>query len=164
MAITRNQRLFGRGPRGCFLTVGTGIVCWRISERMEPWPIHGHPAFGLAALMVSTVITLAIAAWAIKSLPVKDRGYALIMVGAYRYFRHPLYASFLISFDFGLALYLDHWVMMAWAFAQYPIWDLNMVGEERLMEREFGENYRMYCRKTGRFFPRWWRTYREHNM
>jgi protein-S-isoprenylcysteine O-methyltransferase Ste14 len=152
--MTRYERLFGTGPRGVFLTVGTGVVCWRISERMEPWPIHGQPWFGVTALVVSTVITLVIAAWALRSLPPKDRGKALIMVGAYRHFRHPLYASFLIAFDFGLALYIDHWVMMAWAIAQHPLWHWNIAGEEKLMQREFGENYRIYCRKTGRFVPR----------
>jgi protein-S-isoprenylcysteine O-methyltransferase Ste14 len=129
------------------------------ADAAGPLPIHGQPAVGWAALGISLIPTLAVAGWALRSLPPADRGKTLITSGAFRYFRHPLYASFLTFFDFGLALYLDHWVFLIWALAQHPIWHWNMLHEEQLMRREFGDEYDAYCARTGRFVPRIWRRY-----
>jgi len=156
MPMTQYQRLFGTGPRGIAITLATLVIAFVLASRIEPWSIHGSVQFGYAALGVSLVLTLAIAMWSVRSLPPADRGKALVTSGAFQYFRHPLYASFLTFFDFGLAIYLDDWVFIIWAVAQHPIWHLNMVGEERLMRNEFGDEYDAYCNRTGRFIPRFW--------
>ena len=157
MPLTNYERLFGAGPRGIVITLATLGIAAAAADRMGPWPVHGKPAIGWAALGVSLVSTLAVAGWALRSLPPADRGKALITNGAFRYFRHPLYASFLTFFDFGLALYVDHWVFIVWAVAQHPIWHWYLLHEERLMRREFGAEYEAYCAQTGRLVPRFWR-------
>ena len=154
--MTQYQRLFGTGPRGIVITLLTFWIAFMVAGRLGPFSIHKSTVIGYSALGLSLVLTLAVAAWSVRSLPPADRGKALVTSGAFRYFRHPLYASFLTFFDFGLAIYLDDWVFLIWALAQHPMWHVNMLGEERLMRTEFGEAYDAYCKHTGRFVPRFW--------
>jgi protein-S-isoprenylcysteine O-methyltransferase Ste14 len=74
--------------------------------------------------------------------------------GAFRYLRHPLYASFLLFFV-GLAYWLDHWVFVLWAVTTLPIWYLSAVHEEKLMRRDFPD-YEDHFRRTPRFIPGLW--------
>ncbi|HEY9078664.1 isoprenylcysteine carboxylmethyltransferase family protein [Magnetovibrio sp.] len=149
------QRIFGTGPRGLALSLATLAATWAVTHFINAAPIHGYDGFGLGALLVSIAVTAAGVAWSLKSLPLSSRGRELITSGAFRHVRHPLYASFLLSFDFGLALYLDHWIYMLWALAQFPLWHANVAGEERLMHETFGKAYVVYAARTGRFVPKW---------
>lgn len=152
------QRIFGTGPRGTVLSLLTLGLAWFLAPSLDWQPLHAHPNFGLTALLISIVITSAGMAWSLKSLPVEKRGRKLVTSGAFRRVRHPLYASFLLSFNFGLALYLDHWIYIVWAVMQFPIWTINVAEEERLMHDVFGQQYVEYCRRTGRFIPHWTRS------
>ena len=53
---------------------------------------------------------------------VRDRGVRLVTTGAYRYFRHPVYATLLACFDFGLAILLIFVLGSRWisSFLQIP--------------------------------------------
>lgn len=154
--MTSYERIFGTGPRGIFVTIATFAIAYTAVDRYGPWGMHGISILGYGALAISLAMTLFVAAWSLQSLPPADRGKALVTSGAFRYFRHPLYASFLTFFDFGFALYLDDWIFLGWAIAQHPIWHLNILGEERLMRNEFGAEYDVYCGRRGRFVPRFW--------
>jgi protein-S-isoprenylcysteine O-methyltransferase Ste14 len=154
MPMTQYQRIFGTGPRGLAISFATLFFTYAAADRYGPLTIHGSEMGGYIVLGLSVIATLAIAVWSVRSLPPSDRGKALVTSGAFQYFRHPLYASFLTFFDFGLAIYFDDWIFIAWAIIQHPVWHLNMLGEERLMRSEFGEDYDVYCKRTGRFVPR----------
>ena len=147
------QRIFGTGPRGTGLSLAMLAATWGLVDVVGLPAVHGHSGFGLMALLVSVVLTVAGAVWSLKSLPVDSRGRELVTQGAFRYARHPLYASFLLSFDFGLALYLDNWIYVFWALLLLPVWHANVAGEERLMCDVFGDAYKNYCKRTGRFWP-----------
>jgi len=153
--MTPFQRIFGTGPHGLALSLVMLAAAWVVTRLIDVYPIHGHEGLGLSILFVSIVVTSAGVVWSLKSLPVDSRGRELITKGAFRYVRHPLYASFLLSFDFGLAVYLDHWIYVFWALAQFPLWHANVAGEERLMHKKFGAAYAAYAACTGRFVPKW---------
>ncbi len=154
MSLTTYQRIFGAGPQGTIVSAITfGFTFW-----LDGWfnwpPLHGAATFGITVLVVASVATAAIVAWSLRSLPPGMRGKELVTAGAFHYVRHPLYAAFLGSFDFGLALFMDGWPFLVWAVLQYPIWHWNIAAEERLMHKEFGDAYAEYCRTTGRFLPK----------
>ncbi len=102
---------------------------------------------------VSILLTLFIIVWSVRSLPTADRGNKLCTSGAFRYVRHPLYAAFLSVFNFGLAVYLSNFIFIIWAVLLHPIWHYIIKYEERLMVDIFGDEYVVYQKKTGRFFP-----------
>jgi protein-S-isoprenylcysteine O-methyltransferase Ste14 len=107
-------------------------------------------------LGVGLIGLVALVVWSLRSLPPSARGRQLCTQGAFRYVRHPLYAAFLSHFNFALALFLGHPIYLLWAIALHPIWHVLMRSEERLMLRDFGEPYREYAARTGRFIPRFW--------
>lgn len=155
------DRLFGAGPRGLAISLGLLIVAWRLE------PVVGLPAIVAGAVLrwavfgVGVLGAAALAAWSFKSLPPADRGAKLVTTGAYRYLRHPLYATLLSSFDFGLAILLNNWIYLIWAVGLHGVWHWNIRKEEALMLQAFPDQYPAYCQKTGRFVPRLWCLRRE---
>lgn len=152
--MNRTQRLFGTGPRGLAVSVALLALTAYLAPLVQLPALHGEPALGQVALALASLLTLALVVWSVRSLPVTERGRSLATGGAYRYVRHPLYAAFLLFFDFGLAVYLDNWLYVLWALLLHPVWHLNIRGEEALMREAFAEEYDAYCAVTGRFFPR----------
>jgi protein-S-isoprenylcysteine O-methyltransferase Ste14 len=92
--------------------------------------------------------------WSLRTLKPKDRGQYVCTRGPFRYVRHPLYASFLSWFNFGLAIYLGHWAFMAWAVSLHPLWHWVIRKEEKDMQAQFGDEWVDYASRTGRFVPR----------
>jgi len=84
----------------------------------------------------------------------KPRDRKLVTLGAYKYFRHPLYAAFLSCFNFGLAVFLNNWIYVVWAVMLHGVWHWNIGSEEKLMCREFPKEYMEYSKKTGRYVPK----------
>lgn len=148
------QRVFGAGPRGAAFSLALLWLARETAERIGPAPIHGSPVLGNAAFALGGLLTAALVAWSLHSLPPAERGARLVTRGAFRWFRHPLYAAFLLFAAPALALKLDHWIYLAWAFALHPLWHVNVRYEERLMRARFGDAYDAYAAVTGRFFPR----------
>lgn len=77
----------------------------------------------------------------------------LVTDGPYSRIRHPLYSA-MMGYGAGLALLAANWVFLILAvliifglFARIP-------KEEQMMLGEFGEEYKAYMRRTGRFFPK----------
>jgi protein-S-isoprenylcysteine O-methyltransferase Ste14 len=77
----------------------------------------------------------------------------LVTAGLYRYVRHPMYSSFLLSAIAQLLL-LPNWVAGPSGLVGLAILFFFRVGkEEALMVETFGEQYRVYMRKTARIVP-----------
>jgi protein-S-isoprenylcysteine O-methyltransferase Ste14 len=78
----------------------------------------------------------------------------IVTWGAYSRVRHPFYASFLVCLV-GTVLALPHAGTIATL--AYAIVALNLTAareEKRLAASQFGEEYRQYMGRTGRFWPR----------
>ncbi len=79
----------------------------------------------------------------------------IVTFGAYRHIRHPFYGSFLIALA-ASALAAPHILTLLILVYGFVILNFTAAGEEeRLSASEFGEEYKQYIRRTGRFFPRW---------
>ena len=80
----------------------------------------------------------------------------LLQRGPYRYIRHPIYLSFLLT-SVGFLLLAENIVMVPLLFAltalKYP------KPEEEELIQLYGDAYREYRNRTGRFFPRLRRRY-----
>ena len=75
----------------------------------------------------------------------------LLQRGPYRYIRHPIYLSFLLT-SVGFLLLAENIVMLPLLFAltalRYP------KPEEEELIQLYGDAYREYRKRTGRFFPK----------
>ncbi|MEA1976838.1 MAG: isoprenylcysteine carboxylmethyltransferase family protein [Chloroflexota bacterium] len=80
-------------------------------------------------------------------------GHTLNTSGPYEFIRHPMYAS-LFLFFLGLSIMSSFWPLMALVVILLLFFNRIMGREEAMMIEEFGEEYRVYMKSTGRFLPR----------
>lgn len=148
------QRIFGTGPRGLLVSTLLLLLSYKFEGIAGLPEIHSSKVLGISVFSSSIVLTLALLIWSVRSLSPTDRGRKLITSGAFRFFRHPLYAAFLSFFNFGLAILLNNYIYLVWALLQHIVWHLNVLKEEQMVEGIFKEEYEEYCKNTGRFFPK----------
>lgn len=78
----------------------------------------------------------------------------LVTGGIYKFIRHPMYTAHLV-WAVAQILMLHNWIAGPWflitSTTQYL---LRVDSEEQMMIEQFGDAYKAYMRKTGRFFPK----------
>jgi len=77
----------------------------------------------------------------------------LVTTGPYARIRHPLYTA-MIGYGAGLALVTANWVFIVFAVMIIAGSAARVTREEQMMIKEFGEKYKAYIQKTGKFFPK----------
>ncbi len=125
--------------------------------------LPGGGAWPVAVGLVLFWVSVAFRAWAIRTLGryfmcvvVVQEGHEVIDIGPYARIRHPSYLG-LIGAMLGLGVALDNWAAIA--ICTLPTlfgFSLRLLSEERVLERELGEPYRDYMRRTKRLIPRVW--------
>lgn len=90
--------------------------------------------------------------WAMPEVIKKDQ--TLVTTGPYRWVRHPMYTSI---FVWALAYFLmsANWFIGATWLGLGLLAVRVAEAEEAALTEKFGEAYRVYIRRTGRFLPRW---------
>ena len=80
--------------------------------------------------------------------------HTLVTSGPYRWIRHPFYtsAALMIPASFLLAA---NWFFLAIGVAVFLLLAIRTRKEEENLIARFGESYRDYMQRTGRFVPRW---------
>jgi len=77
----------------------------------------------------------------------------LVTSGPYSHIRHPLYTA-MFGYGIGLALETANWVFIVFALVMIASLVARVPKEEQMMVEEFGEEYKAYIQRTGRFFPK----------
>jgi protein-S-isoprenylcysteine O-methyltransferase Ste14 len=82
----------------------------------------------------------------------EQRGTKVVSNGAFRYVRHPLYSACLL---FYLSFAVSTASIFSLAFFVVIFVFYNYIGsyEERLLDEKFGQEYRKYKRRTGKWVP-----------
>ncbi len=84
-------------------------------------------------------------------------GHSLVTRGVFRSIRHPMYAAHGL-WGIAQALLLQNWIAgLAMLAFSLPLYLWRVPREEQMMVEHFGEQYRLYMDRTGRFIPRLWR-------
>jgi protein-S-isoprenylcysteine O-methyltransferase Ste14 len=79
--------------------------------------------------------------------------HTLVTSGPYRWVRHPLYtvgSSMFISFG----MMADNWFIAALGILTFILMAIRTPKEEANLIEKFGDEYRDYMKRTGRFFPK----------
>lgn len=77
----------------------------------------------------------------------------LVTTGPYARIRHPLYTAG-VGWMASLALLTANWIFAVLAVVATAGLAARVPKEEQMMIEEFGEEYKAYMQKTGRFFPK----------
>jgi len=142
------------------LALWAGVIAFMISPRSMAWSSLPFPASVRWSGLALTVLTAALLTWTLRSLGpnltdtvVTRRAHTLVTRGPYQWVRHPFYdcmALFMLS----TALMMANWFVLAMGVAGFTILAArSRTEEDKLLER-FGEPYRAYQARTGRFLPR----------
>lgn len=137
-----------------------GVVAFVIEPRWMDWSAIGLPTYvrwigvpiGVSAAVLLIVVFRTLGP-NITDTVVTRANHTLVTAGPYRWVRHPLYCVG------ALALAADSLVTGNWYLALTGLLTITLLvirtrtEEEKLIER-FGDRYREYMARTGRFFPR----------
>ena len=143
-----------------------GIVLWgsviafMISPASMAWSSLSLPAAVRWSGVALASLTAILLVWTLRSLGpnltdtvVTRQAHTLVTRGPYQWVRHPFYDCMFL-FLIGTALMTANWFVLASGLAVFAILAArSRTEEEKLLER-FGESYRAYRQRTGRFLPR----------
>jgi protein-S-isoprenylcysteine O-methyltransferase Ste14 len=137
-----------------------GMIAWLIDPEWMNWSAVPLPVWLRWAGVGLGVASFVLTTWTFHTLGpnltdtvVTRKNAYLVTNGPYRYVRHPFYVSFLIAVVAN-GLTIANWFigglgLVAWLMLRAR----TALEEERLVAR-FGDDYRRYMERTGRFFPR----------
>lgn len=77
----------------------------------------------------------------------------LITTGPYHWVRHPMYVTF-FTISVTVALVTANWIIIIMCLLFGVLLPSVIQIEEQTLLEKFGESYRVYAERTGRFFPR----------
>jgi protein-S-isoprenylcysteine O-methyltransferase Ste14 len=142
------------------LVAVAGAVAYIVDPRSMDWSAVPLPAWvrwggvGLAALGGTLLI------WTFHTLGpnltdtvVTRRVHTLVTSGPYRWVRHPLYTATALAVV-GNSLTAANWFLLAAGGFVFAMMVIRTRREEKFLLDRFGDSYREYMARTGRFFPR----------
>jgi protein-S-isoprenylcysteine O-methyltransferase Ste14 len=152
--LSKRSRIFGVGPIGVFTSVLLlGLCLW--ADRVAGHPhMFAHGGAGKAVGLALVLLGIGLYASTVLALQAWWGRNQLCVAGPFRWFRHPMYASLITFMAPGLALYRNSWILVLWCVLLHPLWHRLVIKEEKMMQDCFGDQYRAYASRTGRFVPR----------
>jgi len=127
----------------------------RMAWASAPFPLWLRWA-GIAAGIVGGMLIL----WTMGTLGsnltdtvVTRKHHTMVTSGPYRWVRHPFYDSIALWFA-AVSLAAANWYLLAGGLATLALLVIRTAAEEERLLRRFGESYRAYMDRTGRFLPR----------
>ncbi len=108
-----------------------------------------------------SIATIPLIVWAYRTLgkqwtPPKlllRKQHTLVTSGPYRYVRHPIYAAS-FTFMIALAVATANWLVLLPMIVGTALLYAQVGREEAMLIERFGDDYRAYMKRTGRFLPR----------
>jgi protein-S-isoprenylcysteine O-methyltransferase Ste14 len=137
-----------------------GSLAWMINPQWMAWSSVPLPIWlrwiGFVFIAVWVVLfacTFQTLGRNLTDTVVTRKDHSLVTTGPYRYVRHPFYLAFFLAF-IGSSLVFANWFLLL--AGMVPCGFLvarTRIEEEKLIEK-FGDDYREYMSRTGRFWPR----------
>jgi len=138
-----------------------GLIDWLCGANWFPWAFLSFPLWVRWAGVALAVVVVVLMWWTMLALGSNYRGtmglhpnHTLITHGPYRFVRHPMNAVFPLA---GVVLFLLSANWLAGVPAIIIICTVGLVRspiEERQLIERFGDEYRAYMQRTGRFLPK----------
>ncbi|MBF0450597.1 MAG: isoprenylcysteine carboxylmethyltransferase family protein [Candidatus Magnetomorum sp.] len=153
MTIMKLKKIFGVGLFGALISVVLLLFIGCLDQ------ILGHPQIcaNLLSLKIIAFLLIAIGfglhCWTFFTLRYWWVENQLCTMGPFKYFRHPMYASWITFITLGVSLYLNSWIYLLWYVLLHPIWHRLVMTEEIMMKEIFGAEYQRYLESTCRFIP-----------
>lgn len=137
-----------------------GIIVYISNPALMSWSQVSLPIWvrwcgaGFCALCVALLLwTLPTLGTNLTDTVVTRERHTLVTRGPYRWIRHPFYVS-IVLVAIGVSLLAANWFMLASGTVTFGLLALRSRVEEEQLAARFGDSYREYQRRTGKFFPK----------
>lgn len=148
------------GLRLVALCCVVGLILYLINPEWMNWSSLPLPTWARWLGVAVGGVNLCFVTWVFHSLGknitdtvVTRREHKLIVTGPYRFVRHPFYLGALAGVVAG-TLVTANWFFGATGSVVFIVLVLRTSKEEAKLIERFGDEYRDYMRRTGRFIPR----------
>ncbi|HUG67846.1 MAG TPA: isoprenylcysteine carboxylmethyltransferase family protein [Pirellulaceae bacterium] len=150
--------LFGLRLSGIPFVIGG--IAWMIAPQRMSWASVPLPVWLRWLGLVFVGLGGFLLVWTFRNLGknltdtvVTRHNHSLVTTGPYRYVRHPFYLAGVVALTGG-CLVSANWFLLISGLVPFGFLVVRTrIEEEKLIER-FGEEYRDYMAKTGRFLPK----------
>lgn len=146
-----------------------GLILWMapivyiLNPHWMAWAGIGLPPLARWVGVGAGAVCVAMIYWLFSSIgnnisptSATRRQHKLVTHGPYRWIRHPLYTIGAITFlSFGLIA--DNWLIMLLGVLVFVVMAARTPKEEANLIEKFGEEYKAYMKRAGRFLPRLFR-------
>jgi len=136
------------------------ILAYLINPRSMAWSSIGLPEWLRWAGVVLGVMGAALIMWTLPNLGrnltdtvVTRKAHTLVSTGPYRFVRHPFYDAVALYLAAN-ALAAANWFLLLTGAAVVTLLVIRTKTEEEKLALRFGDAYRAYVSRTGRFLPR----------
>jgi protein-S-isoprenylcysteine O-methyltransferase Ste14 len=141
------------------LTLGS-TMAWLSKPALFGWASHPMPVGARWVGVAALACTVAWLIWMFNTLGrnltdtvVTRRDAHFVDHGPYRFVRNPMYTGILII-GMSLGLALGTWLIPVAASLMFTLLALRTRTEERYLIERFGDQYRDYMKRVGRFLPK----------
>ena len=149
------------GLRLCLLLAGAVFAAYLIDPSSVSWSSLQLPHWlRWVGAALGLVVVPSLLLWTFHSLGrnltdtvVTRREHTLVTHGPYRWVRHPFYGVVLM-WGLSMSLLTANWLIAVLVIAAIAMLVRRTSIEEGKLTERFGDEYRSYAAKTGRFFPR----------
>jgi protein-S-isoprenylcysteine O-methyltransferase Ste14 len=146
--------------RLCGVLGAAGLIAWLVNPELLGWSALPLPPWarwvGVGILGVAAVLltwTLSHLGKNLTDTVVTRKEHTLVTSGPYRWVRHPFYVTGLVG-TVSITLITANAYFAALGAVGLALLALRTPKEEANLIARFGDDYRAYMRRTGRFFPR----------
>ena len=146
-------RLFG-------FSMWIGLLIYMINPQWMEWSAFLLPSWLRWLGAAFGIMAIPLIYWMFSSLGknvtdtvVIRKEHSLITHGPYRLIRHPMYLFSFLYFT-GLSLLTANWFIWITGLLALALLIVRTPIEEAALIAKFGDEYRSYLKRTGRFFPR----------
>lgn len=136
-----------------------GLLAYVIEPRWMAWSSVPIPVGLRWAGVVLGALTAALLVWTFRTLGtnltdtvVTRREHTLVTSGPYRWVRHPFYVAFALATTAN-SLVAANWYLFACGATAFALLVLRTRTEEQKLVERFGDAYKQYMERTGRFLP-----------
>jgi protein-S-isoprenylcysteine O-methyltransferase Ste14 len=148
------------GLRLTALVFFVGGIAWMIDSQWMAWSSMPIPVWlrwvGLAVAVCAGIVWV----WTVHTLDknltdtvVTRKDHSLVVSGPYRWVRHPFYTATFVGLVAGSVAMANWFFLVLGALGIGFLVARTRIEEGKLVER-FGDEYRDYMKRTGRFVPR----------
>lgn len=154
----------GKQPSRFGVGLAISVVTLLWAAAMVAAHIVWHPTFAVTGTLriafavaggVLVVVGLVLYGWSLRTFNRARRADVLATTGPYARCRHPIYATWLFLVGPGVCLLAGSWLLLTTPVVAYVAARLLVGREERWMADRYGDAWRTYRERTGRFVPRW---------